>query len=83
MLNYFSWTAIGLAIVYALWILWECVRRPQKMAIMNVFWPVTGPYFSLLAVLGYYRLGATMADGSGHSYPINRWLIRAGLKEAM
>lgn len=70
MLNFISWASIGVAIASALWIAVECARRPQKMAIMNVVWPVTGLYFSILAVWGYYRLGVPKTeaamDSAGH-----------------
>jgi Domain of unknown function (DUF4396) len=70
LLNFISWASIGVAIASALWIAVECVRRPQRMGIMNVVWPVTGLYFSVLAVWGYYRpgtpkTGAAVEGGHG------------------
>lgn len=39
-------------------------RHPQKMWIMNVVWPVTALFGSLIAVWGYYRYGRLAArDG--------------------
>ena len=57
MLETIAWISIGLALASALWIAADEVRRPQHMAIMNVVWPVTGLYFSVLAIWAYYRLG--------------------------
>lgn len=41
----------------ALLIAVDVVRHPQKMAIMNVVWPVTGLYGSVLAVWAYFEIG--------------------------
>lgn len=38
------------------------VRRPQKMWIMNIVWPVTALFGSLLWLAAYYRWGRTPAD---------------------
>lgn len=52
-----AWISIALAIASALWIAADELRHPQAMAIMNVVWPVTALYFSLIAVWAYYALG--------------------------
>lgn len=57
MLETIGWISIGLAFASALWIAIETARRPQAMGVMNVVWPVSGLYFSLLAVWAYYKLG--------------------------
>lgn len=44
----------------------------SKMGVMNVVWPVTALYFSVLAVWAYYRLGRKKAgenEGSRHEEP--------------
>jgi hypothetical protein len=49
--------AIGVAMVCALVIVVDEVRRPQAMGVMNVVWPVTALYFSVFAVWAYFVLG--------------------------
>jgi Domain of unknown function (DUF4396) len=43
-------------VLCCLWIAIDEFRRPQKMAIMNVVWPVTALYAGPLGILAYYRL---------------------------
>ena len=35
-------------------------RRPQKMFIMNLVWPITALYFSVFALWFYFRIGRPM-----------------------
>lgn len=64
-LTVFAWLSIGSAVACALWIVVDEIRHPQKMAVMNVVWPVTALYFSVLAVWAYHRIGRPKAK-SGH-----------------
>jgi hypothetical protein len=56
-------------------IAWDLTRRPQHMWIMNVVWPVTALYATLLAAWGYWRYGRAGAHahmmakqpGDGHA----------------
>lgn len=57
MLSDLAWLSIGIALASAIWVAIATVRDPQKMAIMNVVWPVSALYFSLVAVWAYYRVG--------------------------
>ena len=57
MLKVFAWISLGIAFVCALLIVADETRRPQKMAIMNVVWPISALYFSVLAVWAYLRWG--------------------------
>lgn len=57
MLETIGWVSIGVAVGCALWIGIETARRPQRMGVMNVVWPVSALYFSVLAVWAYYRWG--------------------------
>lgn len=57
MLSAIAWLSISVALLSALWIAVGTARDPQKMAIMNVVWPVSALYFSLAAVWAYYRVG--------------------------
>jgi Domain of unknown function (DUF4396) len=52
--------------VCAVWVAWDEIRHPQKMAIMNAVWPVTALYSGPLGVAAYCRLGRrvqTSPDG--------------------
>lgn len=49
-LDILAWIWISVCLLSALVILAGCIRRPQKMAIMNVVWPVTGLYMGPVAV---------------------------------
>lgn len=42
-------------------------RRPQKMAIMNIVWPVCALFGSVLTVWLYWRFGRAAAKGTLHS----------------
>jgi hypothetical protein len=39
----------------------DVARRPQKMALMNVVWPVTALFGTLLSLWGYFRYGVDAA----------------------
>jgi hypothetical protein len=64
MLEAISWISLSVAFVCALIIAGDEFRHPQKMWIMNVVWPVTALYFSVVALWGYYRIGRKMAKNS-------------------
>ena len=54
--------SIAVAFACALIIALDEVRRPQKMAVMNVVWPVTALYFSVFAVWAYFALGTKKTE---------------------
>lgn len=56
-LHALSMISLALAAACALVILTDVVRDPQHMGVMNVVWPVTALFGSVLAVAGYYRYG--------------------------
>ena len=57
MLEAIAWISLCVAFLCALIIAGDEVRHPQKMWVMNIVWPVTALYFSVLALWGYYRIG--------------------------
>ncbi|HWE85201.1 MAG TPA: DUF4396 domain-containing protein [Terracidiphilus sp.] len=72
MLEAFAWFSIATAFACALWIAIDETRHTQAMAVMNVVWPVSSLYFSVLAVWAYYAFGRkktrdAMQHGSGHA----------------
>jgi len=68
-----SWVSLGLAFLAALLIAVDEMRHPQKMWIMNIVWPVTALYFSVVAVWAYFRIGRGMArDASDEKSKLHR-----------
>lgn len=64
MLNTVSWISLGVASACAAVIAIDEARRPQKMWIMNIVWPVTALYFSVFALWGYFWAGRKMSKSS-------------------
>ena len=68
-----AWVSMGVAVACAVVIAVDEVRHPQAMAVMNVVWPVTALYLSVLGVWAYFVAGeeedaggdARDEDGSG------------------
>jgi len=57
-----AWIVIGIAMLCALIILYDIVRgHRQKMAVMNVVWPITSLYFGPLGLWAYWRMGRPSA----------------------
>lgn len=52
-----AWISLAVAGLCALVIAADEVRRPQKMAIMNIVWPVTALYLSVFALWAYFAVG--------------------------
>ena len=80
----FAWISLCLALLCALIVMFDEMRRPQSMAIMNVVWPVTCLYFSVFALWAYFVRGrATLKpeqmpmDTGDHeaSQPISLWQV--------
>ena len=75
MLATIAWLSLAIAIASALVIAVDELFRPQKMWIMNIVWPVTALYLSVLTLPLYFRFGRTaeekapdpMAEGSDES----------------
>ena len=60
MLETIAWISLAVAFGCALWIAADEVRRPQRMMVMNIVWPVTALYLSVVGVWLYYRFGPGM-----------------------
>jgi len=50
MFNAIAWMSLAIASLCAILISIDEIRRPQKMWIMNVVWPITALYFSVCAI---------------------------------
>lgn len=62
-LDVLSWISLALSFLCALVIVAHEVKRPQKMWIMNLVWPLTALYASVLALWAYFTIGLSM---TGH-----------------
>lgn len=67
MFDTIAWISLALAFLCAAIIAIDVLRHPQKMAIMNVVWPVTALYGSLFAIWGYFRAGRIQAKDAHHA----------------
>ncbi|MBO1741766.1 DUF4396 domain-containing protein [Leifsonia sp. TF02-11] len=61
-LNVLAWTSISVGVACALIVTIDVIRRPQKMAVMNVVWPASMLFGGLLWFGGYLRWGRTRSQ---------------------
>ena len=70
---------LAVAVACAVWTAVDLTRRPQHMAVMNLVWPITALFGSVLWVIFYRRYGRAAegdADGAGAPAPASdrpRW----------
>ncbi len=69
MLETIAWISLSVAFLCALIVAGDEFRHPQKMWVMNIVWPVTALYFSVVALWGYYRIGRKMAKDGMQGMP--------------
>jgi len=63
-------TSLSLAAICAVTIALDEWRRPQRMRVMNLVWPLTALFGSLLWLVAYYRWGRTRrSNGGGRGKP--------------
>ena len=53
-----AWLALAAGFATMAYLALEVVRRPQKMAVMNLVWPISGLYLGPLAVVLFRRMQA-------------------------
>ena len=56
-LHILSWVSLVIAFICAGIVTLDLIRRPQKMAIMNLVWPISQLYFGPLGLWAYFRAG--------------------------
>ncbi|HLQ85845.1 MAG TPA: hypothetical protein VK110_06800 [Salinisphaeraceae bacterium] len=56
---------MALGIATALAIAGDCCKRPQRMGIMNLTWPITGLYFPLVGWWLYQSMGRASPPRAG------------------
>jgi hypothetical protein len=59
-LDIVSWISVALGVFCAIVIVVDETRHPQMMWIMNLVWPLTALYASVLGLWAYFALGRTM-----------------------
>jgi len=64
--------SVLLGFVSAALITVDVVRHPQKMWIMNVVWPVTALYFSVITIWAYYQFGRMSAKDAAPYHPADQ-----------
>lgn len=67
-----AWISLGIAFLCAIVITIDEIFHPQKMWIMNVVWPVTAVYLSVVALWGYFRIGRGMTKNAMHGMPMEQ-----------
>ena len=67
MLHLIAWISLGLAFASAAVIIFDEIKHPQQMWVMNIVWPVTALYFSVIAVRFYFRAGRRMTREAMHT----------------
>jgi hypothetical protein len=65
-LDYLAWFSLGLSFLCGLVILFHEFRKPQKMFIMNLVWPITALYWSIAALWAYLTVGQKMTKEHQH-----------------
>jgi hypothetical protein len=60
LLNLLAWISRGIAFASAAVIVIDETKHPQQMWVMNIVWPVTALYFSVIALWFYFRAGRRM-----------------------
>ena len=73
-LETFSLLFVWLSILCAVWIAIDLLRRPQKMWIMDLVWPLTAFYTGPLGLAAYHAIGVRSARASagGRKAPAGR-----------
>ncbi len=60
MLHLIACISLGIAFASAAVIVIDEIKHPQQMWVMNIVWPVTALYFSVIALWFYFRAGRKM-----------------------
>ena len=63
-LEVLSAVSLSVAVICAVFIALDEVKRPQHMGIMNVVWPVTALFGTVITLWGYFSYGL-LATGAG------------------
>lgn len=74
-LNWLAWFSLGTSFLCALIILVHEFKKPQKMFIMNLVWPITALYWNFITVWAYFKMGQKMTkehQESQHGQQQNR-----------
>lgn len=64
-LGWVAWFSLGISFLCALVILVHEATKPQKMFIMDLVWPITALYWSVVALWAYCKVGQKMTRSRG------------------
>lgn len=64
-LNVIAWLSLGAGVAIAIWIALDECRHPQSMWIMNIVWPVTALFGTVVTLAGYLRFGRQASSSAG------------------
>ena len=70
-LHWLAWLSLGPSFLCALVIVLDEFRKPQKMFIMNLVWPLTALYWSFAALWAYFTVGRNMTHQHQKAQPDN------------
>ncbi len=78
-LHVLSLVSLSLAILCAVWIAFDCWRRPQKMGVMNAVWPLCALFGSVPLLWFFLRYGreGTSFDG-GFAVSVGKGALHCG-----
>ena len=76
-----SIASFTLAILCVVVILVDIMRRPQKMAIVNWVWQLTGLFRSVISL--FCNLKAAWRAGDAQRDTLSRWPVQSGINEKM
>lgn len=80
-INIISWISLIIAIICFIVVLIDIIKHPQKMKIMNIVWPVTMLFGSIIWLAAYFKWGKNKTNKSmkmmpgmkmtGHKMPVS------------
>ncbi len=65
----FAWISLVIGFACAAWVWLDVRRRPQRMSVMNVVWPVNMLFGGIVWLLVYLRIGRSAARGDDRPPP--------------
>ncbi|HLR59753.1 MAG TPA: DUF4396 domain-containing protein [Pseudogracilibacillus sp.] len=61
MLNVIAWVALIIGLISSLIIIFDIIKHPQQMFIMNLVWPINGWFLGPIAIWTYFKWGRIKA----------------------
>src|SRR5699024_1447047 len=61
MLNVIAWVALIIGLISSLIIIFDIIKHPQQMFIMNLVWPINGRFLGSIVIWTYFKWGRIKA----------------------